>query len=153
MVLKNEINKIELIKKDNYIFFYNFCCNKLIKNGKNSNIILINVFKFLKKKENNFSPLELFLKAIFNITPLLNIKKCPTKKKSLIIPRMNLEGFYSLGIQNLVKSVSIKNKKISIEEALADEIIKASKQKGIAYNKKIDLYRIVLENRTNTKFL
>lgn len=155
MVLKTEINKIKLVNTENHIFFYDIFCNKLIKHGKKSKskIILKKVFLLLKTKQIKLSPLELFLKAIFNITPILNIKKCSKKKKSLLIPRINLEGFYNLGIQNLIIAVKNRTKKITIEEALAEEILKAADTKGIAYTKKIDLYKIILENRANTKYL
>lgn len=122
--------------------------NIIMKNGKKSisEKIVYGSFSEIqrKTKENAFT---LFNKAIENLKPILEVKSRRVGGATYQVPvdvpeRRQL----SLAIRWLVEASNARNEKTMIE-CLANEIIDASKNTGLAVKKKDDIHRMAEANK------
>ena len=125
--------------KNNY---NNQFLNLLFKNGKKSKIqkFILNLFLNIKLK--GFNPNFIFIKAINNAIPIINLKQKRVKGKVVKVPK-----FIS---KNQRSSISIKwiinnaiNKKIKFNESLSMEFIDTANFNSSSYKKKIEISKFL----------
>jgi len=145
--------------------------NQLMRKGKKTiaRKILYDSFKVINKKfsskekqnerknedENNIfvkDSLEIFIKAINNVSPLMEVKSKRVGGATYQVPREVPEKRKkTLAIRWIIDSAK-KKKKRPMKEKLAEELIEASENRGTAIKKKEDVHRMAEANRAFAHF-
>lgn len=132
--------------------FNSIIITKLINNvmidGKKSTAqrILYNSFAIIKTKTNQ-EPIEVFKKAIENITPKIEVKTRRVGGANYQVPiEVSERRKATLALRWLVRYARLRNEKI-MEERLANEIIDASNNIGASVKKREDSHKNAEANR------
>ncbi len=122
--------------------------NTVMIGGKKSTAqrILYDAFKLINSKTNQ-DPMELFKKAIENITPKLEVKTRRVGGANYQVPiEVSERRKATLSLRWLVRYARLRNEK-TMEERLANEIIDASNNIGAAVKKREDSHKNAEANR------
>ncbi|AGM24643.1 30S ribosomal protein S7 [Spiroplasma chrysopicola] len=122
--------------------------NKLMIDGKRgvAQTILYGAFEIIKEKTNT-EPLEIFNKAIANITPHLELKVRRIGGANYQVPiEVNEERKVALSLRWLINYARLRNEK-SMVDKLAHEIIDASNGIGGSVKKKDDTHKMAEANK------
>ncbi len=100
-----------------------------------------------KTKDSGLTPLEVWKKAIENITPDVEVKSRRVGGATFQVPmEIRPERKISIGNKNLI-SYARKRSGRSMSEKLAAEIVSAFNEEGAAFKKKEDTHRMAEANR------
>ncbi len=104
------------------------------------------------KKEEDVSPLEVWKKALENVTPQVEVKSRRVGGATFQVPmEVRPNRKVSLSMKNLILFARKRNGK-SMSEKLAAEIIAAYNEEGGAYKKKEDMHRMAEANKAFAHF-
>jgi small subunit ribosomal protein S7 len=102
-----------------------------------------------KTKENG---LEVFKKALENVTPAVEVKSRRIGGATFQIPsEIRPSRKQSIGIKNLIGFARKRHEK-SMSHKLAGEIVSAFNEEGSAYKKKLDTHRMAEANKAFSHF-
>ncbi len=105
-----------------------------------------------KTKEAGKSPLEVWKKALENITPMVEVKSRRVGGATFQVPQeVRPERKVSLSMKNLIL-FSRKRGGKSMAEKLAAEIVSAFNEEGGAFKKKEDMHRMAEANKAFAHF-
>lgn len=127
--------------------------NQVMKRGKKTiaQKIVYKCFDIVKEKAKK-QPLEVFEQALKNVTPLLEVKSKRIGGATYQVPReVKTERGLCLAMRWLLQAAKSKKGK-PMKEKLAEELIAASKNEGIAIKKKEDTHRMAEANRAFAHF-
>jgi len=97
-------------------------------------------------------PVEVWKKALANITPALEVKSRRIGGATFQIPtELRPERKQSLGMKNLILYARKRHEK-TMAAKLAAEIIAASKEEGAAFKRKEDIHRMAEANKAFSHF-
>ncbi|MFW5886353.1 MAG: 30S ribosomal protein S7 [Bacteroidota bacterium] len=130
--------------------------NHLMLSGKKSLSykIFYDALQIIEKKEAELgsSPLEVWKKALENITPQVEVKSRRVGGATFQVPtEIRAERKVSISMKNLI-DFSKKRAGRSMGERLAAEIMAAYKEEGGAFKKKEDTHRMAEANKAFAHF-
>jgi small subunit ribosomal protein S7 len=103
-------------------------------------------------KKTNESGLDVFLKALNNVTPQIEVRSRRIGGATYQIPsEIRPERKISLAMKWLIQYARQRNEK-SMAEKLASEIVAASKEEGGAFKKKEDTHKMAEANKAFAHF-
>jgi len=98
------------------------------------------------------TPLEVWKKALANVTPALEVKSRRIGGATFQIPtELRPERKQSVGMKNLIAYARKRHEK-TMAAKLAAEIIAASKEEGAAFKRKEDIHRMAEANKAFSHF-
>lgn len=127
--------------------------NQIMLDGKKSiaQDILYSAFELIKEKTSR-EPMELFLEAVENITPQLEIRTRRIGGTNYQVPtEVPARRKQTLALRWLVQYARLRNEK-TMDVRLANEIIDASKKTGGAIKKREDTHKMAEANRAFAHF-
>lgn len=122
--------------------------NKLMYDGKKSiaQSILYSALEKAEKKGND-KAIEIFEKAIGNVKPLVEVKSRRVGGATYQVPvEVSQKRQLSLAIKWIIDSSRKRNER-GMADRLCNELLDASNEKGAAYKKKEDTYRMAEANK------
>ncbi|MDD3048796.1 MAG: 30S ribosomal protein S7 [Bacilli bacterium] len=122
--------------------------NQIMYDGKKgkAQTILYNAFETIKKQTGK-NPDEVFIKALENIKPALEVKSRRVGGANYQVPmEVREERSQALGLRWLVQYARLRGGK-SMDEKLANELIDASNGTGAAVKKREDVHRMAEANK------
>lgn len=128
--------------------------NHLMKDGKKSvaQKIFYDAFDIIKKASKSKDSLEVFDEAIKNTSPLVEVKTRRIGGAHYQVPReVKGERRVTLAIRWIIQAAKTKKGK-PMAQKLAEELIDASKNTGLAVKKKEDTHRIAEANKAFAHF-
>ncbi|MDD4358671.1 MAG: 30S ribosomal protein S7 [Candidatus Pacebacteria bacterium] len=127
--------------------------NQLMWNGKKKTALKIvyNALDIIKEKKKQ-DPLDVFLKAIENVSPLLEVKPKRVGGATYQVPvEVKGDRRLSLAMKWMIRSARAKGGK-TMPVKLAEELIDASENRGNSVKKKEDTHRMAEANRAFAHF-
>ncbi|WP_416322674.1 30S ribosomal protein S7 [Mycoplasmopsis felis] len=127
--------------------------NQIMLDGKKSiaQDILYSAFTLIKNKTNK-EPMEVFLTAVENITPQLEIRTRRIGGTNYQVPtEVPARRKQTLALRWLVQYARLRNEK-TMDVRLANEIIDASNKTGGAIKKREDTHKMAEANRAFAHF-
>jgi len=127
--------------------------NQVMRKGKKnaSRKIIYKAFNIIKEKTKK-DPLEVFELALKNATPLLEVKSKRIGGATYQVPReVKEDRAITLSMRWIINAAKSKKGK-PMSEKLAEELIGASKNEGVAIKKKEDTHRMAEANRAFAHF-
>ena len=130
--------------------------NDLMRDGKKTTAfkILYDALAMVddRMKESELSSLDIFKKALQNITPQVEVKSRRVGGATFQVPmEIRAERKTAISIRNLILFARKRSGK-SMAEKLSAEIIAAFNEEGGAYKKKEDTHRMAEANRAFAHF-
>ena len=122
--------------------------NRIMLDGKRGKAqkIVYSAFDMIQAKENQ-NPLDVFTKAMENITPVLEVKARRVGGSNVQVPiEVSATRGQTLALRWLVNAARTRGGK-SMAEKLANEITDASNETGAAFKKKEDVQRMAEANK------
>jgi small subunit ribosomal protein S7 len=105
-----------------------------------------------KTKESGKTPVEIWKKAMENITPAVEVKSRRVGGATFQVPtEVRADRKISIGIKNLILYARQRNGK-SMRDNLAAEIVAAYNEEGAAFKKKEDTHRMAEANKAFAHF-
>jgi len=105
------------------------------------------------KKEMKIEPLEVFEKAIQNVSPAVEVSSRRVGGANYQVPReVRPERRFTLAVRWIIEAARSKKGK-PMSERLAEELMAAYKNEGAAIKKKLDVHRIAESNRAFAHFV
>ena len=128
--------------------------NNLMLRGKKN--LAYNIFydamDIVAEKTQEENPLEVFKKALANVTPAVEVRSRRIGGATFQIPsEIRPDRKVSVGIKNMIKFARKRNEK-NMAARLAGEIIAASKEEGAAFKRKEDNHRLADANKAFSHF-
>ena len=138
--------------KFNDVLVTKFVNNLMLSGKKNvSYKIFYDAMQTVEEKTSE-SGLEVFKKALTNITPQVEVKSRRIGGATFQIPtEIRQDRKQSIAIKNLILFARKRNEK-SMSNKLAGEIVSASKEEGAAFKKKEDTHRMAEANKAFSHF-
>ncbi len=127
--------------------------NYIMRQGKKSvaQKVVYTSFDIIKEKTKS-NPLQLFERAIRNVSPALEVRSKRVGGANYQVPQpVRQERKIQLTFRWIIKAANAKKGK-PMSEKLADEFILASNNEGAAIKKKIDTHRMAEANRAFAHF-
>ncbi len=128
--------------------------NQIMKKGQKATArkIVYSAFDIIKQKTQKENPLEVFELAIRNVTPLLEVKSKRVGGANYQVPQ-EVRGERKITLANrwLVQAARKKRGK-PMTVKIAEELIEASNNQGLAVKKKEDVHRMAEANRAFAHF-
>ncbi|GET31059.1 30S ribosomal protein S7 [Prolixibacter sp. SD074] len=130
--------------------------NDLMRDGKKTTALKIFYDALAivdeRMKENELSSLDIFKKALQNITPMVEVKSRRVGGATFQVP-MEIRGERktAISIRNLIVFARKRSGK-SMAEKLSAEIVAAFNEEGGAYKRKEDTHRMAEANRAFAHF-
>ena len=128
--------------------------NNLMLDGKKSISfkIFYDAMDNLEGKNEEMTPVEIFKKALENVTPQVEVKSRRVGGATFQIPMEIRESRKeSQAMKWLIKYARSRNGK-SMAQKLADELLAASREEGGAYKKREDTHRMAESNKAFSHF-
>jgi len=128
--------------------------NCIMSDGKKDTArkIVYDAFETIKKKTGNDNPLEVFDKAIKNVSPSMEIRSRRIGGANYTVPReVRADRKLTLAIRWIVEAVRAEKGRPT-QAKLADELIAASKEEGTAIQKKIQMHKQAEANKAFAHF-
>jgi small subunit ribosomal protein S7 len=105
-----------------------------------------------KSKEDDKTPLDIFRKALENITPMVEVKSRRVGGATFQVPmEVRPDRKVSVSMKNMILYAKKRSGK-SMSEKLAAEIIAAYKEEGGAFKRKEDMHKMAEANRAFSHF-
>jgi len=105
-----------------------------------------------RMKENEKTPLEIWKKALENITPMVEVKSRRVGGATFQVPiEVRADRKISLSMKNMIL-YSRKRSGKSMSEKLAGEIMSAFNEEGAAYKRKEDMHKMAEANKAFAHF-
>lgn len=153
--MRRRIKKKIEIKPD---FMYNSLTlekfvNNIMKSGKKSiaRKIMYDVLEEIKNKTKS-EPLEVFEKAIQNVSPLLEVRSRRVGGANYQVPReVNPKRKMALAMRWILEGARTKKGK-SMASRLSEELIAASKNEGFAIKKRENVHKMAEANKAFAHF-
>jgi len=143
-VLPDPVYNSELVTK--------FINNIMLKGKKQLATRIFHDAIAIVAKRTNESGLDVFLKALNNVTPQIEVRSRRIGGATYQIPsEIRPERKISLAMKWLIQYARQRNEK-SMAEKLASEIIAASKEEGGAFKKKEDTHKMAEANKAFAHF-
>ncbi len=129
-----------------------FVNNLMLRGKKNlAYHIFYDAIDIVSEKTNE-DGLELFKKALANVTPAVEVRSRRIGGATFQIPaEIRPDRKVSVGIKNLISFARKRNEK-GMAARLAGEIIAASKEEGAAFKRKEDMHRMADANKAFSHF-
>lgn len=127
--------------------------NYIMSRGKKTvaTKIVYKAFEIIKERTKK-DPIEVFDLAIKNVSPILEIKPKRIGGATYQVPReVRPERKLALTMRWIIAAAKSKKKK-PMSEKLANELIEASQNQGVAVKKKEDTHRMAEANRAFAHF-
>ena len=127
--------------------------NNLMYDGKKSTSydVFYDAIEIIQKKTEQ-DGLEMFKKALVNITPAVEVRSRRVGGATFQIPsEIRPERKTSMGIKWMILYARKRNEK-SMSAKLAGEIIAAAKEEGAAFKKKEDVHKMADANKAFSHF-
>lgn len=127
--------------------------NYVMRNGKKAvaEKIVYSAFAAIEKKHKQ-NPVDIFTKALENISPLVEVASRRVGGANYQVPRpVRPERQYMLAARWIIEGAKAKKGR-PMAEKIADELIAASKNEGAAIKKKLDMHRMAEANRAFAHF-
>jgi small subunit ribosomal protein S7 len=118
------------------------CGKKSIAQG-----IVYGAFDLIKKKKKDMEPLEVFLQAIENVKPKLEVKSRRVGGATYQVPVEIDSGRQVAIAMRWIRNYSMARKGRSMRDSLAAEILDASDNTGTAVKKKEDTHKMAQANK------
>ncbi len=130
--------------------------NNLMVDGKKSTAyrIFYDALKNVENKmgENEQSPLDVWRKALENVTPMVEVKSRRVGGATFQVPtEIRPERKVSVSMKNLILFARKRSGR-TMSEKLAAEIMDAYNEQGAAYKRKEDMHRMAEANRAFAHF-
>ncbi len=130
--------------------------NNMMLNGKKNTTykIFYNSLEVVEKRAKNIdeSPLEIWKKALENVTPQVEVKSRRIGGATFQVPReISPERKKAISMQNLILFARKRRGK-SMAEKLASEIMDAYNQEGGAFRRKEEIHRMAEANKAFAHF-
>lgn len=128
--------------------------NNLMLDGKKSISfkIFYEAMDQLEGKNEEMTSLEIFKKALENVTPQVEVKSRRVGGATFQIPmEIRDSRKESMAMKWIIKYARARNGK-SMGQKLADELLAASKEEGGAYKKREDTHRMAESNKAFSHF-
>ncbi len=114
--------------------------------------IFYDAMDIVAEKTQEENPLEVFKKALANVTPAVEVRSRRIGGATFQIPsEIRPDRKVSVGIKNMIKFARKRNEK-NMAARLAGEIIAASKEEGAAFKRKEDTHRMADANKAFSHF-
>ncbi len=123
--------------------------NTIMRNGKKSvaQSIVYDAFDMLKAKKKDMEPLEVFIQAVENIKPKLEVKSRRVGGATYQVPiEVPAERQIALAMRWITTYSQAKKGK-SMTEALASELLDAFDNQGASIKKKDDTHKMAQANK------
>jgi len=123
--------------------------NTIMKRGKKSTAqkIVYDAFNSIKLKKKDMEPLEVFLQALENVKPRLEVKSRRVGGATYQVPvEINPERQVAIGLR-WITSYAKSRKGHSMMEALSAEILDAFDNTGSAFKKKEETHKMAQANK------
>ncbi len=123
--------------------------NCLIKDGKKSTAetILYGALDLIEKRESETSSLDVFRKAVKNVSPVLEVKSRRVGGSTYQVPiEVRYERSKALAIRWLIAYANGRSGK-SMKGKLADELLDAFRNRGSSVKKKEDTHKMAEANK------
>ncbi len=128
--------------------------NIVMQDGKKNTAskVVYDAFEIIKEKTGNPNPLEVFDLAIKNSSPLIEVRSRRIGGANYQVPReVRKERQQALAIRWVIGAArNVKGKPMA--ERLADELIMASKNEGLAVKKRTDTHKMAESNKAFAHF-
>jgi small subunit ribosomal protein S7 len=127
--------------------------NNLMYDGKKSTAyeVFYDAMEMVQKRTEQ-DGLEVFKKALSNITPAVEVRSRRVGGATFQIPsEIRPERKLSMGIKWMILYARKRNEK-SMAQKLAGEIVAASKEEGAAFKKKEDVHKMAEANKAFSHF-
>jgi small subunit ribosomal protein S7 len=128
--------------------------NRLMLDGKKSTArrVMLDALLEVKKIKKTEDPLQVLEVAVKNVSPTMEIRPRRVGGATYQVPReVSLKRQMSLALRWLTEAARSKSGK-SMAERLAEEIILATKNEGVAIKKKLDTHRMAEANKAFAHF-
>jgi len=128
--------------------------NNMMIQGKKSTafIVFYDAMEVVAKKKSEENPLEVWKKALDNVTPLVEVRSRRVGGSTFQIPsEIRPDRRVSMGMKNLILYAR-KRAGRSMKEKLAAEILAAYNNEGAAYKKKEDTHKMAEANKAFSHF-
>jgi small subunit ribosomal protein S7 len=128
--------------------------NHLMKDGKKSvaQKVLYSAFDIIKESTKGKDPLEIFDLAIKNASPLVEVRSRRIGGARYQVPReVRGERKITLAMRWIIQAARAKTGK-PMHQRLAQELLDASKNQGVAVKKKQDTHKIAEANKAFAHF-
>lgn len=128
--------------------------NNVMLNGKKETArkSVYKAFDIIKEKTGNSNPLEIFDTAIKNAGPMVEVRSRRIGGANYQVPReVRPERRLALAMRWIIKAAREK-KGAPIHEKLAEELILASKNEGVAIKKREDTHKMAEANKAFAHF-
>lgn len=151
---KSKAKKREVLPDPIYnnVVVAKFINNLMISGKKQLSIKIFHDALAIVAKRTNEAGLDVFLKALNNVTPQIEVRSRRIGGATYQIPsEIRQERKTSLAMKWLIQYTRQRNEK-SMAEKLAAEIIAASKEEGAAFKKKEDTHKMAEANKAFAHF-
>ncbi len=128
--------------------------NNIMLQGKKSTAfnIFYDAMDIIQGKLKDENPVEVWKKALANITPAVEVKSRRIGGATFQIPtELRPERKQSLGMENLVLFARKRHEK-TMAAKLAAEVMAAFKEEGAAFKRKEDIHRMADANKAYSHF-
>lgn len=130
--------------------------NNLMYSGRKSTsfTVFYSAIEIVEKKKvsQDLSAIDVWKKALENVTPLVEVKSRRVGGATFQIPsEIRPDRRQSMGMKNLILFARKRNGK-SMEDKLAAEIIAAFNEEGAAFKKKEDTHKMAEANKAFSHF-
>lgn len=139
--------------KFNDVLVTQFVNNMMIGGKKNTSYnIFYDAMDIVSDKLKEENPVDVFKKALTNVTPAVEVKSRRIGGATFQIPtEIYASRKQSIGIKSMIGAARKRHEK-SMAQKLAGEIMSAYKEEGTAYKKKEDTHRMAEANKAFSHF-
>ena len=138
--------------KFNDLLVTKFVNNIMLQGKKNAAFDIFYEAIELVSQRTKEDGLEIFKKALANVTPAVEVRSRRVGGATFQIPSEIRAGRkQSIGMKNMIKFARNRHEK-SMQEKLAGEIMAAYKEEGSAFKKKEDTHRMAEANKAFSHF-
>ncbi len=152
---RRKAKKIEILPDPKFgeVQVTKFVNNLMLDGKKNTSFrIFYDAMDIIKDKVEDQESLEVFKKAVDNVTPSVEVRSRRVGGATFQIPTPVREGRkQSLAMKWMITFSRKRNEK-TMAQRLANEIIAASKEEGAAFKKKEDTLRMAEANKAFSHF-
>jgi small subunit ribosomal protein S7 len=154
--MRKQKPKVRIILPDpkyNDVLVTKFVNNLMMVGKKN---IAYNIFydalDIVESKMKDEAPLDIFKKALANVTPAVEVRSRRIGGATFQIPsEIPARRKQSIGMKSLIAAARKRHEK-SMAQKLAGEIMSAYKEEGAAFKKKEDTHRMAEANKAFSHF-
>ncbi len=139
--------------KYNEVIVTKFVNNIMLCGKKNlSYKIFYEAINIVSEKVKDEEPIEVFKKALANVTPSVEVRSRRIGGATFQIPSVIPPARkQSIGMKSLIASARKRHEK-TMGQKLAGEIIAAYKEEGVSFKKKEDIHRMAEANKAFSHF-